>query len=181
MGTALDAPGSPFGDLENATRDSELSGKMARELPPLPGPAVTLFHSTHLSSLEGFAAQDGRSVGLGSSDSDKLIILRWRAARLFVTVSCPAHLSQAKESCLRRWLDFILHFSGVIQLECEPYSYTCQVVACGSSLVGGSNVREVFFRIDEPKVGASRVCAKECTTGVSRGNLGILSFCLFAG
>ena len=27
-----------------------------------------------------------------------------------------------------------------------------------------------------PNVGASSVCAKECATGVSRGNLGILSF-----
>ena len=53
MGTALDAPGSPFWGAENAIRDSELSGNLAHELPPLPGPVVTLFHSTHLSSLEG--------------------------------------------------------------------------------------------------------------------------------
>ena len=33
----------------------------------------------------------------------------------------------------------------------------------------------MFFRIDEPEV-ERRVCAKKCTTGVSRGNLGILSF-----
>ena len=43
----------PFWELENAIRDSELSGNLAHELPFLQGPVVTLFHSTHLSSLWG--------------------------------------------------------------------------------------------------------------------------------
>ena len=36
-----DAPGSPCWELEKTIRDSELSGNLARELLPLPGPAVT--------------------------------------------------------------------------------------------------------------------------------------------
>ena len=35
----------PFWELDNAIRDSELSGNLAHELRPLPGPAVTLFLS----------------------------------------------------------------------------------------------------------------------------------------
>ena len=43
----------PLWELENAIRDSDLSGNLAHELPPLPVPVVTLFHSTHQPSLEG--------------------------------------------------------------------------------------------------------------------------------
>ena len=95
--TVLDAPGSPFWELENAIRDSEVSGNLAHELLPLPGPTVTLFLSTHLSSLVLLAAQDGRIVGLCSCESDQLFLLRWLGR--FVAVSCPAYLSEAQETC----------------------------------------------------------------------------------
>ena len=104
--------------------DSELSGNLAHELPPLPDPAVTLFHSKHLPSLEDSRRRTAALWVSAVANSDQLFIFRWRAARLFVTVSCPAHLSQALESCLPQVVGFHPPLSGVIQLECEPYSYT---------------------------------------------------------
>ena len=48
-----------FSCLENSDHESELSRNLAHELLPFPGLAVTLFLSTHLSSPEEVAAQDG--------------------------------------------------------------------------------------------------------------------------
>ena len=50
LDTVSVAPDSPFWERENSVRDSGLSGNLVHELLPLPGPAVTLFLSTHLSS-----------------------------------------------------------------------------------------------------------------------------------
>ena len=108
-GIVLDAPGSPFWELENAIRDSELSGNLAHELLPLPGPAVTLFLSTHLSSSVGSRR---RTAALWVSAVAKAINCSFCAGWTgrFVAVSCPAHLSEAQETCLCRWYDFIIHF-----------------------------------------------------------------------
>ena len=108
------------GKIPSATQSSLVTF----ELPPLPGPAVTLFHSTHLSSLEGSRRKTAALLVSGSTDSDQLFILRWWAARLFVTVSCPAHLSHALVSWPSQVVGFHPPLSGVIQLEREPYSYT---------------------------------------------------------
>ena len=128
--------GCPRFSLWGSWKTPSASGNLAHELPPLPGPAATLFHSTYLSSLEGSRRKTA------ARDSEQLCILRWRAARLLVTVSCPTHLSQAPESCLRRWLDFILHllvsFSSSVSLSPTPPMLSSFkpgfVVAC--SMVG---------------------------------------------
>ena len=66
-----------FWELENATRDSELSGNLAHELLPLPGPAVTLFLSTHPTLPVGSRR---RTAALWVSAVAKVInylFLRW--------------------------------------------------------------------------------------------------------
>ena len=52
LGTVWDASVSLFWELENAIRDSKLSGNLAHELLPLPGPAATLLLSAHPCSPE---------------------------------------------------------------------------------------------------------------------------------
>ena len=81
----------PYGELEKAIRDSELSGNLARELLPLPGPAVTFVPLDAPVLSKGFAAQDGRIVGRCNSESDLyLFCARWTGR--FVAVSCSARL-----------------------------------------------------------------------------------------
>ena len=67
----------PFGELESSIRDSEVSGNLAHELPSSPRPRCNLVPLGAPVLSSKFAAQDGRTVGLGSSDSDQLFILRW--------------------------------------------------------------------------------------------------------
>ena len=66
--------------------------------------------------------------------------------RRFGVVSCSAHLSQAQESCLRSWLEFIFHFlsSSSSSVDLAPTEaklgslkrgHAGQVVVRGSSLV----------------------------------------------
>ena len=86
LNTVWDAPGSSFWD-------SELSGKLAHELLPLPGPAVTLFLSTHLSSLEGSQRRAAALwVSAAAKASKSLSGAGWTGR--FVAVSGLAHLKR---------------------------------------------------------------------------------------
>ena len=109
----------PFGELENSIRDSELSRNLAHELLPLPSRTVTLFHSTHLSSLEDSRRRTAALLAIAINYlfcagrqrdclSGFLALLTFPSSRIL-----PSQV-----------VGFHPPLSGVIQLECEPYSYT---------------------------------------------------------
>ena len=100
-----DAAGSLLWELETAIRDSEVSGNPAHELLPLPGRSVTSFLSTHPSSPEGSRRRTAALwVSAVAKAINYLFCAGWTGR--FVAVSCPAHLSQAQESCLSQVAGF---------------------------------------------------------------------------
>ena len=83
------------GGLENAIRDAELSGKLAHELLPLRGLAVTLFLSTQLPSSCGCSRRRAAGVvGLCSSFCDQVSFSALAGRERFVAISGLAHLKR---------------------------------------------------------------------------------------
>ena len=116
-----------------------------RELLPLPGPAVTLFLSTHLSSPVGSRRRTAALwVSAVAKAINYLFCAGWTGR--FVAVSCLAHPSEAQETCLCRWFDFVIHFLESCRWSVDltltqaklgslKLGYAGQVVARGLSLV----------------------------------------------
>ena len=127
MGTALDAPGSPFWELETAIRDSELSGNLAHELLPLPGPVVTLFHSTHLPSLEGSRRRTAALWVSAVAESVQFIYFALAGSETVCRGFLPLlTFPKLKNLVFDRVVGFHPPLSGVVLLECGPCSWTTQ-------------------------------------------------------
>ena len=124
LDAVLDAPGSPFWELENAIHDSELSDNLARELLPLPGPAVTFvpLDTYPLLRVRGAGWPHCGSLQQRKRSLPLLRTLDGTFRRGFVFGS-PFPSPRILPS---RLVGIYLPLSVVVQLECGPRFYTSQ-------------------------------------------------------